>query len=69
MSSAFDKAVADSKKLTSKPSNEDLLKLYGSFSDSPPTPASAASHSTRSPPLGGHFCALEQKERMDNILN
>lgn len=29
--SAFDTAVADSKKLTSKPSNEDLLKLYGSF--------------------------------------
>ncbi|KAI3399667.1 hypothetical protein diail_6016 [Diaporthe ilicicola] len=29
MSSAFDKAVADSKKLTSKPSNEELLELYG----------------------------------------
>lgn len=28
--SSFDKAVADSKKLTSKPSNDDLLKLYGS---------------------------------------
>lgn len=27
--SAFDTAVADSKKLTSKPSNDDLLELYG----------------------------------------
>jgi hypothetical protein len=27
--SAFDTAVADSKKLTSKPSNDDLLMLYG----------------------------------------
>ena len=27
--SAFDTAVADSKKLTSKPGNEELLKLYG----------------------------------------
>jgi diazepam-binding inhibitor (GABA receptor modulating acyl-CoA-binding protein) len=27
--SAFETAVADSKKLTSKPSNDDLLKLYG----------------------------------------
>ncbi|KAF4636581.1 hypothetical protein G7Y89_g1500 [Cudoniella acicularis] len=29
--SAFDIAVKDSKKLTSKPSNDDLLKLYGLF--------------------------------------
>ncbi|KAE9363666.1 putative acyl-CoA-binding protein like protein [Stipitochalara longipes BDJ] len=29
--SAFDTAVADSKKLTSKPSNDELLKLYGLF--------------------------------------
>jgi diazepam-binding inhibitor (GABA receptor modulating acyl-CoA-binding protein) len=28
-SAAFQKAVVDSKKLTSKPSNEDLLDLYG----------------------------------------
>jgi diazepam-binding inhibitor (GABA receptor modulator, acyl-CoA-binding protein) len=28
-SEAFQKAVTDSKKLTSKPSNEDLLDLYG----------------------------------------
>ena len=28
-SQAFQKAVADSKKLTSKPSNDDLLELYG----------------------------------------
>lgn len=28
---AFQKAVVDSKKLTSKPSNEDLLDLYGVF--------------------------------------
>jgi hypothetical protein len=27
--SAFETAVADSKKLTSKPSNDELLKLYG----------------------------------------
>jgi len=32
-SEAFKAAVADSKKLTSKPSNEDLLEIYGS----PPT--------------------------------
>merc|ERR1712025_924323 len=29
--SAFDTAVADSKKLTSKPGNEELLKLYALF--------------------------------------
>ncbi|KAK0102177.1 hypothetical protein ONS95_001027 [Cadophora gregata] len=29
--SAFDTAVIDSKKLTSKPSNDDLLQLYGLF--------------------------------------
>lgn len=28
-SDAFKKAVSDSKKLTSKPSNDDLLELYG----------------------------------------
>jgi len=28
-SEAFQQAVTDSKKLTSKPSNEDLLELYG----------------------------------------
>lgn len=28
-SDAFKKAVVDSKKLTSKPSNEDLLEIYG----------------------------------------
>lgn len=28
-SAAFERAVADSKKLTSKPSNDDLLELYG----------------------------------------
>jgi diazepam-binding inhibitor (GABA receptor modulator, acyl-CoA-binding protein) len=27
----FDTAVADSKKLTSKPSNDDLLMLYGLY--------------------------------------
>jgi len=31
MSSAFQTAVADSKKLTSKPSNDDLLELYGLY--------------------------------------
>jgi hypothetical protein len=30
-SDAFKKAVVDSKKLTSKPSNEDLLELYGTL--------------------------------------
>ncbi|TVY52063.1 Acyl-CoA-binding protein-like [Lachnellula cervina] len=29
--SAFDTAVADSKKLTSKPSNDELLELYGLY--------------------------------------
>ncbi|TVY60694.1 Acyl-CoA-binding protein-like [Lachnellula suecica] len=29
--SAFDTAVADSKKLTAKPSNDELLELYGLF--------------------------------------
>jgi hypothetical protein len=29
--SAFETAVSDSKKLTSKPSNDELLELYGSF--------------------------------------
>lgn len=28
-SEAFQKAVVDSKKLTSKPSNDDLLEIYG----------------------------------------
>ncbi|KAK3997405.1 acyl CoA binding protein-domain-containing protein [Cladorrhinum sp. PSN332] len=31
LSPAFEQAVADSKKLTSKPSNDDLLELYGLF--------------------------------------
>ncbi|KAK4220828.1 acyl-CoA-binding protein [Podospora fimiseda] len=31
LSPAFQTAVADSKKLTSKPSNEDLLELYALF--------------------------------------
>ena len=29
--SAFDTAVIDSKKLTSKPSNDELLELYGAL--------------------------------------
>jgi diazepam-binding inhibitor (GABA receptor modulating acyl-CoA-binding protein) len=33
-SDAFKKAVVDSKKLTSKPSNEDLLELYGELAPS-----------------------------------
>lgn len=28
---SFEKAIADSKKLTSKPSNEELLELYGAI--------------------------------------
>jgi hypothetical protein len=31
MSTPFDTAVADSKKLTSKPGNDELLELYGAF--------------------------------------
>lgn len=31
MSAAFQAAVVDSKKLTSKPSNDDLLELYGLY--------------------------------------
>ena len=34
-SDAFQKAVVDSQKLTSKPGNDDLLELYGA---SPPSP-------------------------------
>lgn len=30
-SEAFQKAVVDSKKLTSKPSNDDLLEIYGAL--------------------------------------
>lgn len=30
MSAAFQKAAEDSKKLTAKPSNDELLELYGS---------------------------------------
>lgn len=33
---SFEKAIADSKKLTSKPSNEELLDLYGSLGPSHP---------------------------------
>lgn len=33
--SDFDKAVADSKKLVSKPSNDELLQLYGMFAPRP----------------------------------
>jgi hypothetical protein len=35
-SDAFKKAVVDSKKLTSKPSNDDLLELYGAPPPKPP---------------------------------
>lgn len=35
-SEAFQKAVVDSKKLTSKPNNDQLLDLYGKFSLSKP---------------------------------
>jgi acyl-CoA-binding protein len=37
-SEAFKKAVQDSKKLTSKPSNDDLLQLYGKLAPTTPTP-------------------------------
>lgn len=37
MSEAFKQAVIDSKKLTAKPSNDELLELYGTF---PPRVAS-----------------------------
>ena len=34
-SEAFQKAVVDSKKLVSKPSNDELLELYGASSSIP----------------------------------
>lgn len=37
-SEAFKKAVVDSKKLTSKPSNDDLLALYGTPRTASPMP-------------------------------
>ena len=39
-SEAFKKATVDSKKLTSKPNNEDLLELYGTASAAAPMPHS-----------------------------
>lgn len=39
-SEAFKKATVDSKKLTSKPSNDDLLQLYGKRVFVPPKAAS-----------------------------
>lgn len=42
----FEKAVADSKKLTSKPSSDELLELYGTSTSTPPPPLSP-SHSRR----------------------
>lgn len=35
MSAAFQKAAEDSKKLTSKPNNDELLELYGTRSPPP----------------------------------
>lgn len=46
MSAAFQKAAEDSKKLTAKPSNDELLELYGS------SPLSTAHLGLSSPPLG-----------------
>lgn len=52
---SFEKAVADSKKLTAKPSNEELLDLYGATQgrrgDRPPlnTVLTVAQLSSRSP--------------------
>lgn len=43
---SFEKAIADSKKLTSKPSNEELLDLYGA--PGPSRPAYPPDHSTDS---------------------
>ncbi|KAF4430000.1 acyl-coenzyme A-binding (diazepam binding inhibitor) [Fusarium acutatum] len=37
MSESFQKAVEDSKKLTSKPNTDDLLRLYGRISNPSPT--------------------------------
>ncbi|KAF7547602.1 hypothetical protein G7046_g8953 [Stylonectria norvegica] len=53
-SPAFQKAVADSKKLTSKPSNEDLLELYGTSSPFPPLLPLSRSLIHRSPLQGRH---------------
>lgn len=41
--SDFDKAVADSKKLTAKPSNDELLELYGTRA-SPSRPPPSCAH-------------------------
>ena len=45
---SFEKAIADSKKLTSKPSNEELLDLYGT--PGPGHPATPGDHPTDSTP-------------------
>lgn len=42
MSAAFQKAAEDSKKLTSKPSNDELLELYGTGYPSPILPGTLA---------------------------
>lgn len=55
-SDAFKKAVVDSQKLTSKPSNDDLLELYGT-----PPPLSRRSpspHALISPPTALYKVAL-----------
>ncbi|EJP65717.1 acyl CoA binding protein [Beauveria bassiana ARSEF 2860] len=39
MSAAFKKAAEDSKKLLAKPSNDELLELYGPFLSTPPCAA------------------------------
>lgn len=41
-SEAFKQAVSDSKKLTSKPANEELLELYGASLPTSPTPVTSA---------------------------
>lgn len=50
-SEAFKKAVQDSKKLTSKPSNDDLLQLYGKPWSQHTPQSSRTSHVSKLPCL------------------
>lgn len=47
--SDFDKAVADSKKLTSKPNNDELLELYGTSISPPGYPSPTCVHRAYAP--------------------
>lgn len=53
--SDFDKAVADSKKLTSKPSNEDLLELYGTSLNILPLPVTPRDNVWKTRPVNHYL--------------